>query len=245
MIPAIIAIFIIIVAVAAAFSKKTERERTFRLTEVARELDLEYQTSSAGEREGFLRAFMPNLENQHILRRFSAFWPIGHGASEDVQDLIVGRRTNLDWYCFTYKYVVSTGKSTSTLYYTMVCARSPLVFKHLTIRPENFGDKMAALVGVHDIQFESAEFNKSYFIQSENRKFAYDVLCPELIKYLLEIRPRHFELDSFYVVCAEQGRMDPDTLGATMEDIEGFLKRIPDYVRQDIGFVPSWRSPLD
>lgn len=58
-------------------------------------------------------------------------------------------------------------------------------FKNLLIRPEDLSDKIASAVGFQDINFESKEFNRRFRIQASDKKFAYDIIHPQMIEFLL------------------------------------------------------------
>jgi hypothetical protein len=59
----------------------------------------------------------------------------------------------------------------------------------LFIRPERFYDKVVGLFGFEDINVESAEFNDRFVVHSRDKRFAYDVLHPRMIEFLLDHAP--------------------------------------------------------
>ena len=58
----------------------------------------------------------------------------------------------------------------------------------LLIRPEGFFDKVAGAFGFDDIDFESEEFSRAFFVKSSDKRFAYDVLHPRMLELLMAER---------------------------------------------------------
>ena len=65
----------------------------------------------------------------------------------------------------------------------------------LLIRPEGMFDRIGALVGFEDIDFESEEFSRAFLVKSSDRKFAYDLIDPRMIEFLLQTRPQLIDLE--------------------------------------------------
>ena len=100
-----------------------------------------------------------------------------------------GRRWPAKMGDFTYKITTSTGKSTSTQTYRfsylilhMPWSRVP----DLLIRREGMFDKIAGVLGFDDIDFESAEFSRRFHVSSPDKRFAYDVIDPRMMEFLLK-----------------------------------------------------------
>jgi hypothetical protein len=64
----------------------------------------------------------------------------------------------------------------------------------LFVRREGFFDKLAGLLGFDDIDFESAEFSKRFVVKSKDKRFAYDVIHPRMMEFLLDGDPPTIEL---------------------------------------------------
>ncbi len=179
-----------------------------------------------------------------FLDRFGGLYPFGEGYDRKYRNLVCGERNGAAWYAFDYQYTVGSGKEKSTRYYTAVATRQAMIFPVTTIRPETLADRMGAIVGIHDIQFESEEFNNRYNVTSESQRFAYDLIHPQMMEYLMASRGRHLQLGGFYLLYADPGVTAPTEILAAIQDMEGLLALVPEFVRQDIGFEPKWSSPL-
>ena len=91
---------------------------------------------------------------------------------------------------FIYKVTTSNGKSTSTTTYRFSYLILHLPFAlvpQLLIRPENLLDKLAGAVGFDDIDFESAEFSRRFFVKASDKRFAYDVVHPRMMEFLMRL----------------------------------------------------------
>ena len=98
---------------------------------------------------------------------------------------------------FTYAVTRSNGKTTTTTVYRLSYLIVHLPFAgvpDLFIRPENFMDKFAAAIGFDDIDFESAEFSRKFIVKSDDKRFAYDVIHPQMMEFLMEAEPPTIDL---------------------------------------------------
>jgi hypothetical protein len=59
----------------------------------------------------------------------------------------------------------------------------------LLIRSEGVFDRMASALGFDDIHFESADFSNRFVVVSRDKRFAYDVLHPRMMEFLLDVTP--------------------------------------------------------
>lgn len=105
----------------------------------------------------------------------------------------------------------------------------------LLIRREGFFDRIASVFGKNDIDFESSEFSKKYYVKCENRKFAYDIVNQRMIEFLLKTQPGVIDMehgrlsltDGFSKWEAQRFRQ---SLGWTLK----FLEQWPDFVVKDL-----------
>ena len=98
---------------------------------------------------------------------------------------------------YHYKITSGSGKNRSTTTYNLSYAIIEVPYSGvptLTIRKEHFFDKVASFFGFDDIDFESAEFSDKFSVKSSNKKFAYDVIHPQMMEFLLYSSPPTIEL---------------------------------------------------
>ena len=105
----------------------------------------------------------------------------------------------------------------------------------LLIRREGVFDRIASVFGSNDIDFESAEFSKKYYVKCESRKFAYDIVNQRMIEYLLESRPGVVDIE-FGRISLTDGHSvwGADRFGQSLGWVLEFLEHWPDYVVRDL-----------
>ena len=90
---------------------------------------------------------------------------------------------------FKYKTTHTDSKGnrrTSTHRFSYLILDVPYVgVPDLLIRREGIFDKLAGVVGFDDIDFESAEFSRKFHVKSSDRRFAYAVVTPQMMEFLL------------------------------------------------------------
>lgn len=254
--PVLFGVFFVIILVAAYFANQAAKRRREQLVSMATDLGFEYHEEGLKKAPpaggGFLAtlfdAFTEGPE-AGFLRRFEGFSPFGQGHSPDVVNLIVGNRNGLDWYLFDYSFKTTTsnGKTTTTTTHPfgVVAVRVPIVFPGLTMAPENVFHRIGSKLGMKDLSFELEEFNRRYFIQCQDARAAHDLLHPQAIEFLMRHPVRNWQFGGYHLLIHKSGYYDPLETRQVMEEIQGFLALVPEYVRQDRSFTPQWQGPLD
>lgn len=99
------------------------------------------------------------------------------GHSRRARNVINGERDGAAVKIFDYRYTTGSGKNKSTHSRNVMIVEMPEQrFPELFIRRESFFDKVAAAVGFDDIDFESHEFSRKFYVKSRDKRFAYDVV---------------------------------------------------------------------
>jgi len=108
----------------------------------------------------------------------------------------------------------------------------------MTVRQEGVMDKLAGVFGFDDIDFESAEFSRRYYVKSADRKFAYAVISPAMIEHLLAVDWPGLEVDGGVgLVASSVGRWDAAEFGRVLAEVGGFLERWPRHVVAELEAV--------
>jgi hypothetical protein len=244
----------IIVIVIAILNSQYEKKRTLELADFGKRMGLAMVDSSQMDApittSGFLSGLFSNFSggdimNSMFLARFEGFEPFGLGYGMRTKNLLVGTKDGTDWYIFDYYYTTGSGKSTQRHHYSIMAARVPFSFPKLTLKPENFFTKVGEHLGMQDLHFESNEFNERYYIQCDQDKVAYDILCPQVIDYMMQQPPRWWQLFSMYIVVADTQALRAETCYQVMSEVTGFVSKLPNYVHQDLGFTPKWTTAFD
>ena len=100
----------------------------------------------------------------------------------------------------------------------------------LRVGPEGFFSGIARMVGVHDIEFESEDFNRAYKVQAGDRKFASDVINPQMMEFLMSGNAPGFTIIDSDLVWVDRGRLEPTTIEPTLDYLTGVLAHVPDFV---------------
>jgi hypothetical protein len=94
------------------------------------------------------------------------------------------------------------------------------------------------------ISFESQQFNQLFAVFAQDHKYAYDVIHPRQMEYLMATSPREFRLAGDWAWFSP-GTHDHPTIAHSSLFIRGFLARIPRFVWRNIGLSDSPYPPLD
>jgi hypothetical protein len=131
---------------------------------------------------------------------------------------------------FDYRYVTGHGKNRSVHDFSAVILGSRVPLKPLRIRSENAFDKVTEFFGADDIDFESDEFSRRFFVKSPDKKWAYDVLHQRTMEFLLDRPQFSIEFDTRDVICWRNRRFSRETRESAIGVVEGILDRLPEYL---------------
>ena len=223
----VFALVAVAIGIGAYFAWKAEQKRRQELEALASELGLTFDPSEDSSHDEDYAQF-------EIFRR-------GHSrvARNTLRgDLeLFGRRCHLCTGDFRYKVTTSNGKSTSTTTYNFsyLIVHPPWDTPPLLVRPEGVFDKIAGAFGFDDIDFESAEFSRKYFVKSTDKRFAYDVLHPRMIEFLLQTKPLILDIEHG-ALCLSDGsrRWDPAGFRAQIAFVQKFCELWPRHLVRDL-----------
>jgi hypothetical protein len=182
----------------------------------------------------------PNPDFDDQFRQFDCFRTGGdREAANTLRGWIKVRHTRYPALMGDYKFTRthSNGKSTSksTHRFSYALVQVPFHVPDLLLRREHFLDKAAAFLGFEDINFESSEFSRRFFVKSADKKFAYDVVHPRMMDFLLRVRPPAIDLRSDWLLIMDgERRWRPDDFAARISWAEQFLELWPDYLIQQL-----------
>jgi hypothetical protein len=135
---------------------------------------------------------------------------------------------------FRYKVTSGSGKNRRTTTHTFSYLIFHLPFRDtpdLLIRPEGIFDKLAGVFGFDDIDFESEEFSRRFHVKSSDRRFAYDVIHPRMMEYLLGVRAPLIDIERGRC-CLSNGsaRWDPQDFRNSIRFLREFFDLWPDHL---------------
>ena len=101
----------------------------------------------------------------------------------------------------------------------------------LLVRRERMFDSVKSWFGVDDIDFESAEFSRTFFVKSRDERFARDVVHNGMIEFLLASDPRTVDIEQGYCCLSDGKRLwKPEQFCATIDWIQQFFTLWPGQV---------------
>ncbi|MBL8755528.1 MAG: hypothetical protein JNK15_19680 [Planctomycetes bacterium] len=226
---ALIVVLIVGIAITAAvLSWRAEQKRRAELEALARELGLRFDPADDSSHDDEYAQF-------EIFRR---------GHSRVARNTLRGRLDLFGTACelvmgdFRYKVTRSNGKSSSTTTYrfSYLIVHPPWPSPTLLVRREGLWDKVKGAFGFDDIDFESAEFSGKYFVQSNDKRFAYDVLHPRMMEFLLASSPPMLDLEGG-ALCVGDGsrRWEPAGFRRQIEFVRNFCALWPRHLTKDLG----------
>ena len=139
---------------------------------------------------------------------------------------------------FTYKITRSNGKTTTTHTYRFSYLILHLPFVHvpdLLVRREGFFDKIAGMLGFDDIDFESSEFSRRFCVKSPDKRFAYDVIHPRMMEFLLAGSPAAVDIEQGRCCLSDgRARWSAEEFRARLEWIDRFFDLWPDHLTSQL-----------
>lgn len=176
----------------------------------------------------------------------SRFATLTQGSNRYAYNILAGRRdgraaTLFDFHHETYSTDSKGNRQTHHHHRSFVIIEHDVNLGALEARPEHFFDKLKGFFGFDDIDFESAEFSKAYYVKAKDRKLAYDLFHPRMIEFMLAHKGLKVTTWVDHALFRYgSGRMTPLVFEGTLRDGFAFLEQIPRYMRKDraIGGTP-------
>lgn len=210
--------------------------------EQARRLELQ----QFAERSGF--CFRPDNDPDHD-DRYAQFEIFRRGHSRVAKNTMTGEIELLGRTCavrcgdFRYRVTSNSGKSssTSTYRFSYLIVHLPWRTPPLLVRREGVFDKLAGALGFDDIDFESDEFSRRFYVKSSDKRFAYDVVHPRAMEFLLAEQPPMIDIENG-AFCLSDGsrRWTTGDFERRFEFVRGFFELWPRHLQRDL--EGAWKS---
>jgi hypothetical protein len=136
-------------------------------------------------------------------------------------------------FVFDYHYQTGSGKSRKEHWCTMLMLICKEAFPQVTIEPggESMLTKIATAFGVgDDIQFESAEFSRTFRVRSKDKRLAYDVCNPQMMEYLLANRDLEVEIQGPAILLAFAPQLHVGQIEFNLQRLIEIRSRLPEYL---------------
>ena len=170
--------------------------------------------------------------------RYPQFKCLRQGDDRYGYDRIFGQWKGRELLGFDYHYETHSTDSkghrtTHHHHFSAVIVGADVPLKPLLIRPEGLFDKVAEFFGADDVDFESAEFSRKFFVKADDRRWAYDVIHQRTMEFLLASPVFTIQFDTSSAIAFRDGCFSAEQFQQAAEVIAGLLERLPNYlVRQ-------------
>jgi hypothetical protein len=128
--------------------------------------------------------------------RYAGWSPFGEGSDRVALNAVRGKHEGLPFDLFTYRYTTTTRgpkgqRRQQHHHFRIVAATMAGPAPDLRLSRETFGKKLWDALGGEDIDFESDEFSRRFWVKCKDRRFAYDCIDARMMEYLLA-QPAHW-----------------------------------------------------
>ncbi|WP_428307377.1 hypothetical protein [Lacipirellula sp.] len=128
-----------------------------------------------------------------------------------------------------------TKTETQTHVFSYVILESPYVgAPDLFIRKEGFFDRIASAIGFPDIDFESVEFSRKFVVKSSDKRFAYDVISPQMMEFMLDTTPPTVDFRDAKCCLYHGSVLKAEDFAATIQWSTEFFEHWPRHVVADL-----------
>jgi hypothetical protein len=171
--------------------------------------------------------------------RFEPFSCLRQGSNRYAYDVMWGPSGERQACCFDYHYETYSTDSkghreTHHHHFSAVVLVTNLPLKPLFIRPEGFFDKITEFFGADDIDFESAQFSREFYVKAPERRWAFDVIHQATMEFLLGEPRYHVQFAGPFVMAWRANRFAVRDFQGALDVAAGILDRLPNYVLQDL-----------
>lgn len=177
------------------------------------------------------------IERDRALKDRFLGTPFGKGHGRDAKHILRGEHRGRQLLVFEYSYKETHGsgddRRTETYHHTVASVYMPKPQPMLEIGREGLGRKILGFVGVRDLQLESEQFNDTFHIRTDNEKFAYDVLHPRMMEWMLadqRVLATGFRFERGDLVVWDRDKIDLRKVPWMLDYLCDILDQVPSFV---------------
>jgi hypothetical protein len=142
--------------------------------------------------------------------------------------------TAFDYHYETYSTDSDGHRQTHTHRFSAVVVDAELPVRSLFIRTETILDKVGEFIGFDDIDFESAEFSRTFCVKAPDKRWAFDVLHQETMEFLLNAPRYIIEMQNGFVMVWRKNTFSTNEFQEAILLADGLLKRLPRSVIEEL-----------
>jgi hypothetical protein len=170
------------------------------------------------------------------------FDPIRQGTIDSAANFVVGESPHGTFYAMDYKRRPAKRNPLRLPEIGIAALRLPINLEPIDFQFFFDFDMTRSLLGMPRVLFECAEFNEHCHVSCQDRKFAFDLVHPELIDFLMPEPFTRLQIIGPLVVATQEGYFTAGELVEVRRNLERFVELIPEYLWQDRGFDATWKD---
>lgn len=98
----------------------------------------------------------------------------------------------------------------------------------ISVRRETFFDRVAATFGADDIDFESSEFSRQFYVKGEDKKLAYDLFDPRMMEFFMQSDPPNLMIGrGLLVITRGAGTWNVMQFAHQLDWLRRFVEQVP------------------
>ena len=215
----ILILFVAIAVALAIYGAIAARKRREEMFALATRLGLQF--NPANDRE--------------LAARFGFLNRLAQGENRYAFNVLSGSYRENQIFVFDYHYETHStdskgNRQTHHHYFSCFILLLPASFPELIITREGLFSKIAQAFGYDDIDFESAEFSRTFCVRSKDKRFAYDVCHVQMMEYLLANRDLSLEIEGPALALAFNARLAAPEIEANLQRLLEIRSRLPEYL---------------
>lgn len=212
-------LFAALVIVASIYGAIAARKRRDALAELAARLGLRFSPEN----------------DRGLAKRFEFLNKLAQGSNRYAFNVLSGDYHGHEVLAFDYHYETHTtdskgNRQTHHHYFSFFILVLPRSFPELTLAREGVFSKIAQALGYADIDFESAEFSRTFCVRSKDKRFAYDVCHAQMMEYLLANRDLTLEIEDRALALAFGSRLSAEDIERNLRRLLEIRAHLPEYL---------------
>ncbi len=134
-----------------------------------------------------------------------------------------------------YQFTEGSGRSRQTYIFSIAVSDLGCQMPVVDVTSRSLVGELAEELGVHGLEFESEEFNRRYVVESEDERFAFELIDARMIEVLLVLPPgTHVQFGPSRMVVWGH-RLAPAALASILDAAAALDQQVPVVVRHDYG----------
>jgi len=179
------------------------------------------------------RGWVYKKSDPSLVTRFNGN-PFGTGDSRRATNCLYGAHAERQMVAFDYQYTTTSGsgdnRDTDTHNYSVVAMSLGLQVPPLAVSPEGAVGRFFGRLTNRDIELESEDFNRAFTVTAHDRRFASDVLHPQMMQMLLQWPALGWRLEGDSILVVRSGHHQPSEVDATLAVMDAILDKFPEHV---------------